>query len=130
MTTSSGPGNSPAPRRSSAWSAVLINQLAFPGLGTIMSGRRVGYVQAGLMLIGFFLAMGFFIWYFVCIARHLSNPGWSHEQFIATFRPYLWSLYWGLGLSALAWFWSLKSSLEMLKEKDVRTPPPIPSSKS
>jgi len=117
MKTSSEAGNSPAPRRNSAWSAVLINLLAFPGLGTIMSGRRIGYVQAGLMLTGFFLTMGFMIWYLVCISRYLTHPGWSRADFLATFRPYLWSLYWGIGLSALAWLWSLKSSLEILKKK-------------
>ena len=105
-------------KRVSPWGCVAINQLAFPGMGTIMSGRRIGYVQAAIMLAGFFLTMGFFIWYFVCVARYLSNSGWSRDEFIATFRPCLWSLYWGIGLSALAWFWSLKSSLEILKERE------------
>ena len=117
MTTSLVPGNSATPRRKSAWSAVLINQLAFPGLGTIISGRRIGYVQAAIMLTGFLLTMGFFIYYFVCVVRFFSNAGGTREEFVAMFRPYLWSLYWGIGLSALAWFWSLKSSLEILKQE-------------
>jgi hypothetical protein len=40
-----------------AWLCATINQLAFPGMGTVMAGRWTGYLQAVVMLIGFGLTM-------------------------------------------------------------------------
>ena len=51
----------------------IVNQLAFPGLGTLMMGRRVGYAQAAVMLAGFFLTMGYLLWHLVLTA--VSPPG-------------------------------------------------------
>jgi hypothetical protein len=102
-------------KRPSPWVWVLINQLAFPGLGTILAGSRLaGYAQAILMVAGFILTTGFLLYYLLCMVR-LITSSWSEAQFAAHYRPYLWSLYWGLGLSAFAWFWALYSSLRILR---------------
>jgi hypothetical protein len=93
----------------------LINQLAFPGLGTILAGRRIGYAQATLMVAGFILTMAFLIWYLVCAGRYAVNPTWSEQEFTSRYRPYLWSLYWGLALCAFAWVWALISSVQLLR---------------
>src|SRR5437667_5708905 len=100
MKTFSGPPNPQPPKRAPAWLWALVNQLAFPGLGTIMMGRRLGYLQAAIMLAGFFLTMGFLVWYLVCAGRYASDPSWSEADFVSRYRGYQWSLYLGLALCA------------------------------
>src|SRR6185295_12947044 len=80
-----------------AWVCVVVNQLAFPGLGTIMAGRRIGFPQAAVMLLGFFLAVGFMAWFIFCALRGISVAS-SEDQFHAGYRPYLWAGGTGLAL--------------------------------
>src|SRR5882672_728891 len=115
MKTSSGAPNRPLPKRPPAMLWAIVNQLAFPGLGTLMMGRRVGYAQAAIMLAGFTLAMGFLLWYLLCAGRYAVNPSWDETHFTSLYRPYKWSLYWGLGLCAVAWVWALLSSIAMVR---------------
>lgn len=115
MKTSSGAPNRPLPKRPPAVLWAIVNQLAFPGLGTLMTGRRVGYAQAAVMLAGFFLTMGYLLWYLVCAGRYAVNPSWNEAHFTSLYRPYQWSLYWGLALCAVAWAWALFSSIAMLR---------------
>jgi hypothetical protein len=98
------------------WAWVLVNQLAFPGLGTLATGRRIGYAQAALMLAGFLLTMGFLGWYLLCCLRYVRHPAWEESDFVALYRPYHWAWQWGLVLCAVAWLWSLASSIGMLRE--------------
>jgi hypothetical protein len=93
----------------------LVNQLAFPGLGTLMMGRRVGFAQAAIMLAGFFLTMGYLFWYLISAGRYAANPNWDEAQFTSLYRPYKWSLCWGLGLCVVSWVWALFSSIAMLR---------------
>lgn len=117
---------SPKPlNRSKAWACAAINQLAFPGMGTIMAGRRIGYIQAALMLVGFVLAMGFMLWFIYCAALSLANSGADQKQFVAQYRPYAWVGKSGLGLCVLAWCWSLLSTIAILRQSR-KTPPPFP----
>lgn len=102
-------------KRVPPWVCALINQAAFPGLGTILAGRRAGYGQAAIMITGFVLTMGFLIWYLVCVGRYAANPAWSEADFYAQYRPHQWSLRWGLGLCAVAWIWALWSSLTIVR---------------
>ena len=80
-----------------------------------MAGRRIGYLQAAIMLAGFFLTMGFLLYYLTCIVRHMTTQTWSEAEFASKYKPWLWTLYWGLSCTALAWLWSLASSLQILK---------------
>ena len=106
----------PSPVKAPVWVWVLTNQLAFPGLGTIMAGRRVGYPQAAIMLAGFFLSMGFLVWFIVCALRWAGHQEWSEEEFRALYRPYNWALYWGIGLCTISWVWALFSSISLLRQ--------------
>jgi hypothetical protein len=94
----------------------MINQLAFPGLGTIMAGQRSGYFQAAIMLAGFFLTMGFFCWYFILLARYITSPGWTQDYFRAQYRAYIWTVLTGLGLCLVAWCWALFSSITLVRK--------------
>ena len=115
MKTSSAETPNPSRKNLSPWVYVAINQAAFPGLGTIMSGRRIGYVQATIMLAGFFLAMAFMLYYIALLARYATTSTWTEAEFSSKYKPYLWALYWGIGCSVVAWIWSLFSSLQILK---------------
>jgi len=110
-------------KRPSAWVCAAINQLAFPGLGTILAGRRVGYFQAAIMIASFSLTMGFMLWFFICALRALAAQDASHlaEQW----RPYAWAGKSGLALFLIAWGWALASSISMVRAA-IRTRPPDP----
>ena len=101
--------------RRKAWGCVAINQLAFPGMGTVMAGQRIGYVQAAIMLAGFFLIMGFMICYFASVFRLLTQMDSSDATFEQCYRPYAWAGISGLALCVVAWFWSLFSSVAILR---------------
>lgn len=111
------------------WGYVLINQLAFPGLGTVLAKGRFGYLQAGIMVVGFTLAILFMVYYFVAIYHSIQSQG-DIEELRARYRPHLWKLFWGLGLSALAWLWALVSSIAIFRasrpSKGSVAPPPPP----
>jgi hypothetical protein len=100
--------------RSRAWGCVAVNQLAFPGLGTIMAGRKVGYIQATIMVVGFCLFMAFMLVFFIGFARFMSLE-FPQEQFHTQWSHRLWLLWSGLGLTAVAWLWALASSLSILR---------------
>ena len=95
-----------------------MNALAFPGLGTIMAGRAMGYVQAALMSVGFFMSSGFIGWYLVSSVSALNRFMLSgvQEDLSQQYKPWLWVLWLGLAISALAWGWSMVSSLMLLRE--------------
>ena len=115
MTTSSVPIRPKPRKRTPAWLWVIVNQFAFPGLGTIMMGRRVGYIQASIMVVGFVLVTGFLLWFIVCVVRYAANPTWSEAEFTGRYRPYKGALHWGLALCATAWAWALVSSIQILR---------------
>lgn len=95
-----------------------MNALAFPGLGTIMAGRAIGYVQVALMTLGFFMFAGFMFWYLVSSVEALkrSMGTGAPEDLTIHYQPWLWVLWLGLGLSTFAWGWSVLSSLIVLKQ--------------
>ena len=120
-------------RKRRAWLHASINQLAFPGLGTILAGRKIGWIQAVTMVTGFLLTIGFMAWYLTCAFRYLQGTLSTEEQFHHQYEPYAWVLKSGIALCLVAWFWSLVSSLSLLSEASanaVAHPPPFPSSSS
>jgi hypothetical protein len=92
-----------------------VNQLAFPGAGSIMAGQWIGYVQAAIMLVGFVLVMLYLLSYIGAVFHLVSNSSLSEEQFRAEYQRWNWSGLWGLILSIAAWLWSLASSVMILR---------------
>jgi hypothetical protein len=113
---------SPLPKpvkRTPIWVCVLINQGAFPGMGTILAGQRSGYAQASIMVIGFLLVMGYMAVYLTAVTRYvMGGNAWTEADFHSKYRPYLWALYNGLGLCLVAWVWALFSSLAMWRKRN------------
>jgi hypothetical protein len=117
MKTSSAPGPlSPTKARN----CVLINQLATPGLGSIMAGRWLaGTGQLLLAVAGF----AFFIGWFVQVSLNTYNL----IENDAEPRPAAWLGVAGALVFALAWLWALVTSFQLLrsvKRLDPPNPPP------
>ena len=98
-----------------AWVLVVINQLAFPGLGTILAGRRTGWPQAALMVVGFCLTMTFLLFYLWCCVRYLREPGWSDRDWRASYAPLGWALRYGILLCGTSWLWAWVDSVAILR---------------
>jgi hypothetical protein len=101
--------------RGRAWLCATLNQFAFPGLGTILAGRKIGYVQAALMLVGFILATGFLLWYIFAALCYMANSDWTEAMFRAQYAPLKWALHLGLFLCSLAWTSALFSSISIAR---------------
>ena len=110
--------------RNKAWTCIAINQLAFPGLGTVMAGRRSGYLEGAIKLAGFFLTMCFMCGYFSSLFSFMVHSQGSNVDFIELCRPYAWAGISGLGLCFIAWCWSLISSIGILREVSGNPPDP------
>jgi hypothetical protein len=86
-----------------------MNQLATPGLGSLMARRfAAGTAQLLVFLAGFALFVGWFVdemrqFYAMMFSNH--EP---HVRF--------WLLWAGVGLAGLAWLWALFTSLNLLRE--------------
>jgi hypothetical protein len=103
MKTSSTPA---APDRSSAWAWTLTNLLVLPGLGSLAAGRQVGWAQAGVALAG----LGLIVYGLTRLIRDWLAAGLEP---VFEFTPALGSLLAGLGISAVAWFWALATSIQV-----------------
>lgn len=92
-----------------ARNAALINQLATPGLGTLMAGRLVmGIGQLILALAGF----GFIVVWFVSLLRQYYGLITGDTPL----TPLTWLAQAGAGLFLAAWCWSLVTSICLIRE--------------
>jgi hypothetical protein len=92
-----------------ARNAVFINQLAAPGLGSLMAGRRVaGLGQLILALAGFALVMAWFVEVLVQFYQ-LAAAGAQTELNYRFLEA-------GVILFAAAWLWSLITSTSLLRQ--------------
>lgn len=96
--------------RIKARNAALLNQLATPGLGTLMAGRWVtGILQLLLSLAGFVLVL---IWFVMMMASYYGQMfGNETTQKAANFNH----LILGAVIFAVAWGWALATSLSLLR---------------
>ncbi len=108
--------------RSEAWSCALINQLATPGLGTLIGRKFIsGALQCAVSVTGFCLIMTWFI----------QKMRLLYGQMFGTTMPLNagnkagWL---GLIFFAAAWLWSLVSSIQLVRnapEAPMSIPPVI-----
>ena len=113
--------------RDNAWACCSTN-LALPGFGSLMGGRKSGYPQAVLCVAGFFLTMVFGIKFVIWGVQHWSeirNPeGDPVESLIALWHACRWALL-GLALFGGAWIWALFTSAAILRVARRNAPPPV-----
>jgi len=96
--------------RAKARNAAFVNLLATPGLGSLMGGRWfAGGGQILLSLVGCTLLL---IWFVKLMSQYYGLMFSS-----APIQSFHWPvLFVGAGLFALAWFWSLVTSISLLRE--------------
>ncbi len=103
--------------------AIVINQLATPGLGSWIAGRRVaGAGQLALALTGF----GLYVAYFSLVIRDMIRT--ASSGIAPPALPDGWWK-WSLALFGAAWLWSGLTSLQLLVEirrRRAATGAPIP----
>lgn len=113
------PAPSSSARRTKARNAALINQLATPGLGSLLAGRRwSGTGQLLLAVAGFCLVVAWFgmlMWNLY----HVFDTGQEGKSVA-------WVGELGAALFALAWIWSLFTSLSLLRQARPTDFPPAP----
>lgn len=96
--------------RSQARNAALLNQLGTPGLGSLLAGRYVeGALQLLIFLGGFVL---FCLWAFHSLAQYYQM---MFNDAPKTAPGNVSLALAGVGICALAWVWSLMTSLSLLR---------------
>lgn len=111
----------------SARNAALVNQLATPGLGTLMLGKLVlGFSQLALAIAGFALVL---VWFVAVLGQYYGQISGNVEV-----KPVGWIGLTGAGLFAVAWLWSLVTSIGFIRTakreaEQERTAPPVMSNK-
>jgi len=101
-----------------AWTCLTSN-LVFPGAGSLMAGRKIGYAQAGLTMAGFGLTTWFGLSFMIWALRHwaeLMHPEADPiDTLLAIWQACRWALL-GLGLFGLAWIWALVTSWSIVHQ--------------
>lgn len=107
-------------RRSSGWTALVINLGATPGLGSFVAGHRwVGVAQMTLAVAGFVIFMG---WFWKLAQGSWESLETGHPASLPPWR----GLVLGLSLFGGAWLWSLATSLRILRDLRTAVPPVLP----
>ncbi len=92
----------------SARNAALVNQLATPGLGTLMLGRfALGLSQLALAVAGFLFVI---VWFGMVFAQYYGQISGNTEV-----KPVGWIGIIGALLFVASWFWSLISSIGFIR---------------
>ena len=96
----------------------LMNQLATPGLGSLMGGRIIaGIGQLTLALIGFALVI---VWFVKTMKEYYSLMGEDIPVQIS-FSHYFLA---GALIFGASWFWSLITSVSIVRSAKTPEPPP------
>lgn len=99
--------------RGRAMTAGVINQLATPGLGSLMAGRFVaGVGQLLLALAGFGLLLAWFIRMLIAYYGLIATTASNAEPHV----PPSWFWKAGVVLFGAAWLWALVTSISLLRE--------------
>jgi hypothetical protein len=130
MKISSGQKNLSPSARELAQGCLTAN-LAVPGLGSVISGRKVGFVQMVIYFSGFALT---FFYGGSFVFRALTNWSAFHAEFyspdtdIVAALADLWHrtrwAFLGILLCAVGWLWALSTSRTMLAEAKEKHPTP------
>jgi hypothetical protein len=103
--------------RSAARNYALINQLGTPGLGSVLAGRwLMGSGQLLLFLAGFGMFVAWFVLF--CIEAYRQIKGGPEAKSVA------WLGEVGALTCAVAWLWTLFTSLSLLREARANEHPP------
>jgi len=96
--------------RAKARDFLLTNLLVLPGMGSVMAGRRVGYAQGLLALMGVMLSLMF--------ALELVRDWWLMGEIVLPTRRWLIAGGLGVMLFVLGWCWGLATGLKLLRDAE------------
>jgi hypothetical protein len=99
-------GAAPEEARARLWVALAANAVVLPGLGSLVAGRRSGWVQAALALTGSALSLA---WLWLVVAD-LRRAGALPESL-----PRVPLLVVGVALFAAGWLWALHTAWSALR---------------
>lgn len=109
-------GRAPVSRQT-AWGCLTTN-LALPGFGSLLAGRRVGYVQAVLALIAFAMSMITMIQLFIWFSGHWSRlhdaSGDPLQNLVDLWNALRWPLI-SLALFVFDMLWALGTSMDIIR---------------
>jgi hypothetical protein len=88
-----------------AWGGLVANVLVLPGLGSLLVGRKVGWVQAALALGGFVLTL---VWLVSFVRAWISLGAFPFDA-----GPEMKTGLFGIVVFAVAWLWSVGTSLSV-----------------
>jgi len=92
-----------------ARNAVIVNQLATPGLGSLIAGRWIaGIGQLALSVAGFIMIT---VWFFEEMIQYYGQISGNVQP-----HPVGWIGEWGAILFVVSWLWSLVTSISLLRE--------------
>jgi hypothetical protein len=110
----------------SARNAALVNQLATPGLGTLMLGKfALGLAQLALAIAGFLFVI---VWFGMVLTQYYGQISGNAEV-----KPVGWIGITGAILFLISWFWSLITSIGFIRKanrvalSELAAPPRISS---
>ncbi len=115
--------------KSEAWGCLTAN-LAFPGSGSLVAGRRAGYAQLILTAVGFLVTMltgiRSLVWFLANWSR-ITQPA-NDDPFggiVLWWTVVRWPLV-GIAIFAIAMIWALGTSMQILRRAtDAAVPPKI-----
>lgn len=111
--------------RENAWACCTTN-LGFPGCGSLLAGRKVGYPQLTLAMIGFALTTWFGLKFTAWGLRNLSEllhpTGDPLDNLLTAWRECRWAVA-GLGIFGAAWLWALVTSMGILRAARAQAAP-------
>ncbi|MBI5775097.1 MAG: hypothetical protein HZA89_15340 [Verrucomicrobia bacterium] len=121
MKTSSAPAPGRTPSRRTALHCVLINQLATPGLGSVIARRFVAGI--GQLL----LACGGFALVVVWFAQRFADFSRQWQNLPPAPKAYPWAGKVGALLFLAAWLWAWVTSVAILRGARNAKPPVLPT---
>ena len=115
--------------RQTAWGCLTTN-LALPGCGSLLAGRRSGYAQLALAMLGLLLITVYgvrFITWGIANWSRLHAPEADPTQSLLEIWLHLRALLLGFGIALIAWIWTLITGLSILasaqKPESLSDPP-------
>jgi len=98
--------------------ACLMANMGLPGAGSLMAGRRAGYGQALIALVGMGLTFGFGLMFAIWFFRNMQELRAPEADPFVTlaelWRQVRWALA-GVAFFVFAWVWALATSLNILQ---------------
>lgn len=107
--------------RDRGWGIAIMNQLALPGFGTVMAGRKVGYFQLAFSILGVLCLTAFLGYAIPHIgellhqAFHSSGDPQDLLDLLSRWGPWLVTAFAGITLWLTAWLWALGTSVKAVQ---------------